>query len=414
MPLPPLRPILAALRRHALMPALIALQICVACAILLNAAFELQRQVAPLLVDDGIPPGRLLLVDQLVSREGMWRPAQVRAGADALRALPGVEAVAPALGLPMKQSMSFVLRTRSPSGVVASASGFVGEGLREALGLELVQGRDFTPAEHFDLDLSTGGVDIPPGTPVILTEALARHYFPDGDALGGRLAQPDDSGYLVVVGVVRHLLRYQLDALDAGQAEFSLLLPGRIASVPVLTYAVRTDPAQRGQVREAALAALAREFGGSRMPGLDPIVDAYETLRAAAFRPRRAALWLLGTVIAVMSVVTAVGIAGLSAYWVEQRRRTIGIHRALGARRGDIVRHFLAENAVVVGAGLLPGMVAAYAINQWLMREYEIARLPLAYLPLGALALWLLGLCAAYGPARRAAAVAPAVATRGA
>ena len=62
--------------------------------------------------------------------------------------------------------------------------------------------------------------------------------------------------------------------------------------------------------------------------------------------------------------------------------------------------------------GIVLGMLLAYGINQLLMSKYELPRLPLHYLPIGAIALWLLGQVAVFGPARRAAAVPPAVATR--
>jgi putative ABC transport system permease protein len=57
-------------------------------------------------------------------------------------------------------------------------------------------------------------------------------------------------------------------------------------------------------------------------------------------------------------------------------------------------------------------MILAYGINQLLMGRYELPRLPLFYLPIGAVVLWLLGQASVFGPARRAAAVPPAVATR--
>src|SRR3546814_9997091 len=91
----------------------------------------------------------------------------------------------------------------------------------------------------------------------------------------------------------------------------------------------------------------------------------------------------------------------MSGYGVEQRTRNSGIRRARGASRGDSLRHCLAENFIVVGAGILPGLLAAYAINQWLMHHYEMPRLPLAYLPAGAIVLWFLGQFAVLGPARR-------------
>ena len=64
--------------------------------------------------------------------------------------------------------------------------------------------------------------------------------------------------------------------------------------------------------------------------------------------------------------------------------------------------------------GIVLGMLLAYAINQLLMSKYELPRLPLYYLPIGAVLLWMLGQIAVFGPARKAASVPPAVATRSA
>jgi putative ABC transport system permease protein len=97
---------------------------------------------------------------------------------------------------------------------------------------------------------------------------------------------------------------------------------------------------------------------------------------------------------------------------VQQRTRSIGIRRAVGATRGDILRYFQAENFLIVGAGIVLGMLLAVALNMMLMTHYELPRLPLYYLPIGALVLWGLGQLAVLGPALRAAGVPPVVATR--
>jgi len=111
-------------------------------------------------------------------------------------------------------------------------------------------------------------------------------------------------------------------------------------------------------------------------------------------------------------LVTALGIIGLASFWVAQRRRQIGVRRALGATRGDILRYFQTENFLIVSIGIMLGMVLAYGLNLWLMRAYELPRLPLYYLPMGMVVLWLLGQLAVLAPALRAAAVPPVVATR--
>jgi putative ABC transport system permease protein len=111
-------------------------------------------------------------------------------------------------------------------------------------------------------------------------------------------------------------------------------------------------------------------------------------------------------------VITALGIVGLASSWVQQRTRQIGIRRALGATRGDILRYFQVENFILTTAGIAAGMGLAYAINLWLMGAYEVPRLPAQVLPAGAVLLWLLGQLAVLGPARRASAISPAIATR--
>ena len=121
---------------------------------------------------------------------------------------------------------------------------------------------------------------------------------------------------------------------------------------------------------------------------------------------------ILVGVITALLLVTALGIAGLASFWVQQRRRQIGIRRALGATRADILHYFQTENFLIVGGGIALGMVLAFAVNLLLMQHYELPRLPLSYLPIGALALWGLGQLAVLGPALRAAAVPPVVATR--
>jgi putative ABC transport system permease protein len=97
---------------------------------------------------------------------------------------------------------------------------------------------------------------------------------------------------------------------------------------------------------------------------------------------------------------------------VTQRRKQIGVRRALGARRVDILRYFVTENFMITSAGVLAGVFLAVGLNQLLVARLDMARLPLAYLGLGAAVFWMLGVLAVYGPAWRAASISPALATR--
>ena len=174
------------------------------------------------------------------------------------------------------------------------------------------------------------------------------------------------------------------------------------------TFVLRTAPERRTEVLKAALATLEKN-SARRLVLRD---GTFEDIMHNYYRGDRAMAWLLLTVIVSLLVVTALGIVGLASFWVQQRTKQIGIRRALGATKGQILRYFQTENFLLATLGIVIGMILAYGINQMLMGKYELPRLPLLYLPIGAVLLWLLGQAAVYGPARKAASVPPAVATR--
>lgn len=400
-------PLLSALRRNPLMPRLIVLQVMVASAILCNTLFLLGQQAAPLLVDDGLAGDELVIVDQLVSRGAPWTPAQVRAGRDALASIAGVRAASAASGVPMRQTLTLAFELKSADGTMLATTGYVGERLLETFGLRLTRGRDFLDTEYRDIRMAD---DM--HTPIIITEALARALLGDADPVGATLRSSDDKGSYRVVGVVAHLMRYQLSELDDGKAEYSIIIPGILDGMPIASYVLRTAPGNREALRAQVSKVLDQHFSGRLVAGIAPVVADYEHLRDDGLRTRRAAVWLLSTVNAVVATITLIGIASLSGYWIQQRARQIGIRRALGATRGQILRHFLAENLVLVGVGLALGLLLALGINQWLMQHYELARLPLPYLAAAAVLLLALGQLAVAGPAHRAAGLPPASAAR--
>jgi putative ABC transport system permease protein len=173
-------------------------------------------------------------------------------------------------------------------------------------------------------------------------------------------------------------------------------------------YAVRIDPRQRDAVMGALDATLTK---------VDPnrlVIDkqTFADIRREHFKADRSMTWLLAGVSIALLVITALGVVGLASFWVQQRTRQIGVRRALGATRGDILRYFQIENFILATLGIVIGMGMAFGLNVILMHEYAIPRLPGSYLPIGATLLWLLGQIAVLGPALRASLVPPAVATR--
>jgi putative ABC transport system permease protein len=138
------------------------------------------------------------------------------------------------------------------------------------------------------------------------------------------------------------------------------------------------------------------------------------TAREEVYKDDRGLALILGVVCIALLAVTAFGIVGLTSYWVAQRRRQIGIRRALGATRNAIVQYFQTENLLIAGAGALIGVALAVSLNLWMVTAFSMERLHVSYALIGAIVVLLLGQAAVLWPALKAAAIPPALATRGA
>ena len=273
--------------------------------------------------------------------------------------------------------------------------------LLPTLGVRVLEGRPFAPDEYRD-DSEMQGPDGVAAT-MLVTRSLARKLFPGGRA-GGKDVYISDARPTPIVGVIEDLVAPG-SAIDPTKDHDAIVLPLRVSNGE---YVLRTTPARRAEVLAAAMETLNRVepnrlFGDAKL---------LSDMRHEFYSRDRSVVWLLVAVCIALLAVTALGIVGLASFWVQQRTKQIGVRRALGATRGQILRHFQTENFILSTLGIVFGMMLAYGINQMLMGKYELPRLPATYLPVAAVLLWLLGQLAVLGPARRAAAVPPAVATR--
>jgi putative ABC transport system permease protein len=404
-----IRPILTTLRRHKTAAALIVLEIALTCAIVCNALFLIGQRIEKINQPSGIAENELVEVRLGGIGTQVNVAARTREDLAALRGIPGVKSVVPLNQMPFRNNSwntSLGLTPDQERPTLSASQYFGSEGTVDTLGLEVVAGRDFQADEYQDVEAAKNDPNLEAnGSAVILSKAAADKLFPGTAAVGKTVY----SGHmpLRVVGVVKELAR---PTNREGDTRFSLILPLRMGYDEAF-YLIRvTDPARRNEVLEAAVKALERVDSSRLVRGK----RTYEEQRQKYFANDRAMVGLLITVCVALLVVTALGIVGLASFWVQQRTKQIGIRRALGATRGQILRYFQTENFLLATVGIVLGMLMAYTINLYLMNNYELPRMPISYLPIGAVLLWLLGQIAVFGPARRAAAVPPAVATRSA
>ncbi|MGD6348070.1 FtsX-like permease family protein [Xanthomonas citri pv. citri] len=406
-----IRPIISTLRRHKTAAALIVLEIALACAIICNSLFLIGNRLDTLQTPSGIAEQELLSIQLDGIGPQANADARTREDLAALRAVPGVRNAVITNQIPFvnySSNTGLGLTPEQERPTLNAAQYLVSEGSLDALGMQLDAGRDFSPDEYISQEKADNDDEVrKKGAAVILTQGAADKMFPDRSALGKTIYSGGVP--LRIVGIVRTLARpNNVNGLSA--KDYSMLLPIR----PPYTdgqYVVRvTGPLRRAEVLKAAVAALMK-VDNSRLVLKQ---ETYTEIRDKYFRNDRAMIWLLGAVCVALLIVTALGIVGLASFWVQQRTKQIGIRRALGATRSQILRYFQIENFLLASVGIVLGMLMAYSINVWLMARYELPRLPAIYLPIGALLLWMLGQLAVFWPARRAAAVPPAVATRSA
>lgn len=402
-------PILSTLRRHRTAATLIVLEIAVTCAIVCNAIFLIRDRISFIsqpsgLVEDEIIRLQVTGVGQARSTgEAYAITAQDLA---ALKAIPGVRAAAVTSSVPLAGSSwnVSVSSTTDPTVPSINCAFYIGsDELIETWGAQLT-GRDFAPDEYITREGAREGSE--KQTTTIITRGVADRFFPGENPLGKIIYQGENHP-MRVIGVIEQLARPNRFQ-DRVASRFAIVAPVRLAYDVTGNYLVRVDPARRAEV----LAAVNRALDSVDPNRILLERQTFADIRKSAFEQDRSMAWLLGVVTVMLLVITALGVVGLASFWVQQRTRQIGIRRALGASRGDILRYFQTENFLLVTMGIVIGMALAYAINLLLMRSYQVERLSASYLPMGAALLWLLGQVAVLGPALRASLIPPAIATR--
>lgn len=400
-------PIWRAMLRNKAGFVLIALQIAVTLTIMVNAFGIIQERTR----DIGRPSGideenTFALVSVLFTEyDREQRKALIDEDLALIRSTPGVVNAVATNSFPLRQggwSMSLSLEpgNQTPESV-SSAIYFVDQHGAETFDVAIVDGQNFTPEQ---VAWSIEDDDTWPAY-VIITEALGKDLWPDETgSFVGRTFFINDNDPMQVVGVADRL---QAPWQGWSGVERSALVPQRRPS-EFVRYVVRAEPGMRDELMPEIEAMLAASNKDRIIRDLTTMVD----VRELAYLGDAAMVKMLGFVVIMLTIITSLGIVGLTSFNVSRRTRQIGIRRALGATRPDIIRYFLVENSIVSGIGLVVGGALAVALNIAMVEAFALEPLAWYVIPAGALALWLVGQLAVTGPARRASRITPAIATR--
>ena len=402
--------ILKSLRRNKIGAVVIAVQIAVTLAILCNALFIIQQRLAASHRPSGVDEANIFRIKNQWVGDPKDLPARLRTDLDALRGLGGVVDAYATNSVPLSNGGDGEGLGRDPDRVEQTqltAMYYGDEHALSTLGVKLIAGRNFQSDELVERD--SYNQHLPPSA-VIITRALAEKLFPHESPIGKPVYISFDKHAVPVVGVI-DLLQVPWSSASGWGSRFfynSILVPYRW-SVPYSNYVLRTKPGQLAAVMKTAPKALIDLNRNRVIVSVEPL----SVSRVESYKDDHGLAVILGTVCVALLLVTGFGIVGLTSYRVAQRRRQIGIRRALGASRQAIVRYFQTENLLIAASGTALGLALAIAANLWMVSSFEMQRLNPLYAFVGALAVLGLGQLAVLWPALRAASIPPALATRG-
>jgi predicted permease len=324
----------------------------------------------------------------------------------ALRQLPGVAAVGATSTIPLSgvNNDSVILAEdyvmKPGESVVSPTRLEITPGFFPSMSIPVLRGRDFDERDHETAEPT-----------IIVDERLARHFWPNRDPIGRRMYDVDNPNdmspkantrFFRVIGVVRSI---RIGDLSKDQAIGTYYFPYAQRPQGGFTLTVKTLP-NAPDPTQAVRAAIA---------AIDPQLALFDVRTMTertelSLASRRTSMMLALAFGALALFLSAIGIYGVLAYLVTQRRREIGIRVALGSSAPQVVQLVLKEGAVLVGAGLTAGLIGAIAMQKAVANEiYGVKPLDPAVIALVIATLATISLAASILPARRALKVDPAI-----
>ncbi len=399
-----LRPILSAMLRNKTGAILVALQIAITLAVVTNAVFIINQRLEKIGRPSGMDTDNIIFIRSFGFAAHYNHNVTIQEDLQLIRATPGVVAAGTISGIPLSgggSSTEYKIEPTESSPDVPGNYYEIDEQGLDALGVKFVAGRGFS-RDILRYDTAQPTSEFVPE--VVMTRDMAKALFGTDDGAVGKRVYDNLGQSAVIVGVVDRMLGAWVDWDKLSQVVFHPVVPGP----PRAGYIVRAQPGQR----DALMKDLEKKLSESNTTRVISWVRTHDYYIDRSYKSDTRMAVLLGVTIFLLVSMTALGIVGLASFSVNARVKQIGTRRAVGARRLDILRYFMLENWLLTTIGLAVGCVLAYLFSYWLSSEYSLPKLGIGYLVGGVLCMWLLGQLAVLVPARRAASVPPAVATR--
>ena len=402
------RSLTESLGHHRLRGLLVVCEVALALVLLISAGLMIQSFRQLLRVDPGFNPrGVLTMGLDMSDPKYQTNPARFMAFnaqlLERVRAVPGVQYAGTVRPLPLgggRSTMPFYRDDRPvPSGENFPAADWhaVSPGYFQAMGIRLARGRDFADSDNQNtLQVA------------MISEGLARRYWPDEEPIGKRLriGTPEMGlPWFTVVGVVGDTRPYGLEASAPAELYISCLQLGSWVDMSLVVRTASNPLGVAAGVRDQVLALDKEMVLGD--------VQTMEQRLAGTLAGRRTNMLILGIFASLALVLAAVGIYGVMSYLVGFRTHEIGVRMALGAGRSDVLKLVAGQGLGLTLIGVGVGLAGAFGLTRFLASMlYGVHPTDLATFAAVSLGLMAVALLACCIPARRATKVDPMVALR--
>jgi putative ABC transport system permease protein len=394
--------------------ALVVCQVAMAVVLIVGAGLLIKSFMRLIHVPSGIDPERVLTLRVSLPAARYPGRSDITAFFDRflerVNGLPGVRVAGASSGLPLaiaSGDWSFDIEGRPRvNGRRPGAADWyvVTPGYFEALGIRLVRGRLLTASD---------AESAPPA--ILINEATARALFSGEEPIGTRILLSQNTGpeqpWRTIAGVVSDVRQRSLDSPPRTEIYIphrQFLHFSRDARLSTMSVAIKTDMAP---------ASLAPAVRGA-LRSLDPEVPAAQVRDMHAVLSQSVSDWRLNAVLigafgGLALALAAIGLYGVMAFEVVQRKREIGVRQAMGATRGAVMRMIVRQGLALIATGVVIGMMAAVPAAGLAARLlFEVSPRDLSILASVPFVLLIVGALASYLPARRAMRVDPVIALR--
>lgn len=400
-----LRPLLSTLLRQKYAIIMLVLQIALTLAVISNGLFIVSQRLEILQRESGLDEANTFVLTSSGFAENFNAKTSMQADLDQLRQMPNIINAVATYSFPFSGSSDWDdLQTLAGNNqnTVPAASYKLDEHGIEALGLSLIAGENFTASEV--LWQTENNRTFP--SVVIITSHVAKNLFNtlDWSSVVGKTIFINNAQSAVIKGIVNQL---QAPWDPLGLIENSIIYP-RVITRNSARYLIRT----KTNMLQTTISETQHYLAMSNQQRMIRNVQSIETIKKQVYGPDIAAITIVLVVMTALTIIAVMGIAGMASFNVIKRHKQIGIRRALGANKIDILSYCFAENIIQTTFGVFIGCILAVGLNIFLVAQYALPKLPMSFIFLSVICLYVFGILATLKPALQAMNISPAEATR--